>query len=161
MNEAYEHLVKSAEILAENAQKKYNDGLETAYIALLTGYGDWYIGNGSGTGHNWYAVTDALHKKHKEEPFSGYDQGFQKNLMILADSFRSLTGLEILLKYFFYQLRLEKEDKAEFTIDKTELAEQIRNNMVKEQENLKKDPQYWQQISKIQEYAMKHFEVEL
>ena len=115
MGTVYDKLVDQAEAMVNIINKKYVAGNRMAYLALLSGVGSCRIESYPGAGHNCYARDNT----------SGIDTGYRDGLYAMIKVAGSFSALQTLMNILFYQLKKEKEGKAQFKIDIQEVMSKV------------------------------------
>ena len=125
MGTVYDKLVDQAEAMVNIINKKYIAGNRMAYLALLSGVGCCRIESYPGAGHNYQAVVDAIHNCYARDNTSGIDTGYRDGLYAMINVAGSFPALQTLMNILFYQLKKEKEGKAQFKIDIQEVMSKV------------------------------------
>ena len=125
MGTVYDKLVDQAEAMVNIINKKYIAGNRMAYLALLSGVGSCRIESYPGAGHNYQAVVDAIHNCYARDNTSGIDTGYRDGLYAMINVAGSFPALQTLMNILFYQLKKEKEGKAQFKIDIQEVIDKV------------------------------------
>jgi|UniRef100_UPI003FED9B88 hypothetical protein len=125
MGTVYDKLVDQAEAMVNIINKKYIAGNRMAYLALLSGVGSCRIESYPGAGHNYQAVVDAIHNCYARDNTSGIDTGYRDGLYAMIHVAGSFPALQTLMNILFYQLKKEKEGKAQFKIDIQEVIDKV------------------------------------
>lgn len=125
MGPVYDKLVDQAEAMVNIINKKYVAGNRMAYLALLSGVGSCRIESYPGAGHNYQAVVDAIHNCYARDNTSGIDTGYRDGLYAMIKVAGSFSALQTLMNILFYQLKKEKEGKAQFKIDIQEVMSKV------------------------------------
>lgn len=131
METTYDRLVDQAEAMVNIIHKKYVAGNKMAYIALLSGVGDCRIESYPGAGHNYQAVVDAIHNCYARDNTTGIDAGYRDGLYTMINVAGSSHALQTLKDILLYQLKKEKEGKAQFEIDSQEIMDKV-NILIRE-----------------------------
>ena len=67
----YDELVREAKFGVKLIHKEYCSGKEIAYVIILTGLGDYFVGISPEEGHNNQAVIDAIHQYMQKRKIQG------------------------------------------------------------------------------------------
>lgn len=125
MGNVYDDLVDYAEILVNIINEKYLEGNNMAYMALLSGVGNCKVESYAGAGHNYQAVVDAIHNCYARNELSGIDKGYQEGISAMIRIATKFSTLQNVVNIFLYELKLEKEGRACFKVDREALLEKL------------------------------------
>ena len=162
MSTIYEKLVDQAEAMVNIINKKYVAGNRMAYLALLSGVGSYRIESYPGAGHNYQAVVDAIHNCYARDNKSKIDAGYRDGIYAMINVASNFRVLQTLMNILFYQLKKEKEGKAQFKMDIKEVMNKVNlliseNCLSYEKENSSFDS--WLERNKI--FAYENYGIKL
>lgn len=162
MSTIYEKLVDQAEAMVNIINKKYVAGNRMAYLALLSGVGSYRIESYPGAGHNYQAVVDAIHNCYARDNESKIDAGYRDGIYAMINVASNFRVLQTLMNILFYQLKKEKEGKAQFKMDIKEVMNKVNlliseNCLSYEKENSSFDS--WLERNKI--FAYENYGIKL
>lgn len=111
----YDNLVKYVYRLLLNVHNRYLNGSLVSYQMILLGMGNLKVEVSPGAGHNYYAVSDAIHMLYKEDPKC--KDGYIYGLKDIIDKVNDFSTIILISDYISYELKKLKEGQNTFTIE--------------------------------------------
>ncbi len=156
MSDIIESMEKEAMGLVKIVNKEYLSGKKIAYFVVLVGMGPYKVEH-AGNGHNSNVVVRAIHKCYKEDSSQQYDKGFQDGLIYMAGVANKVEAMSIVLDIFFYELKLEKEGNAAFSIERGRILNHINEKLREKNEEFSQSKGYEDWIARYKKYAKEKY----
>ena len=155
----YAHLVSMAINYIGLAYKDYQDGNEWAYRQVLLGNG--IILRSPDGSHNYQAAVDGFHEYYRKHPDSDIELDFLSTLKMSFDYVTSFEEFDKIVKIFFYELYLEKNNKNAFTVNKRLLVETINRTLQSRQKYLRGDVALCGWLATTPSYAKEKYGIDI
>ena len=154
----YDRLVREAKFGVKLIHKEYCSGKEIAYVIILTGLGDYFVGISPEEGHNNQAVIDAIHQYYAETEDARVIEGYQAGIYELIEVSGHMKMFSNLLRILFYELYKEHRGEASFTLDMEEIFRQLNSMILERYHNFEKeDPFFEPWFSRYQQSALEDY----
>ena len=154
----YDRLVREAKFGVKLIHKAYCSGKEIAYVIILTGLGDYFVGISPEEGHNNQAVIDAIHQYYAETEDTRVIEGYQAGIYELIEVSGHMKMFSNLLRILFYELYKEHRGEASFTLDMEEIFRQLNSMILERYHNFEKeDPFFEPWFSRYQQSALEDY----
>ena len=154
----YDRLVREAKFGVKLIHKEYCSGKEIAYVIILTGLGDYFVGISPEEGHNNQAVIDAIHQYYAETKDARVIEGYQAGIYELIEASGHMKMFSNLLRILFYELYKEHSGEASFTLNMDEIFRQLNSMIVERYHNFEKeDPSFEPWFSRYQQSALEDY----
>ena len=151
----YDELVREAKFGVKLIHKAYCSGKEIAYVIILTGLGDYFVGISPEAGHNNQAVIDAIHQYYAETEDARVIEGYQAGIYELIEVSGHMKMFSNLLRILFYELYKEHRGEASFALDMEEIFRQLNSMILERYHNFEKeDPFFEPWFSRYQQSAL-------
>ena len=151
----YDELVREAKFGVKLIHKEYCSGKEIAYVIILTGLGDYFVGISPEEGHNNQAVIDAIHQYYTETEDARVIEGYQAGIYELIEVSGHMKMFSNLLRILFYELYKEHRGEASFTLDMEEIFRQLNSMILERYHNFEKeDSSFEPWFSRYQQSAL-------
>ncbi len=155
-----EGLEKEAMGLVKNLNKHYLEGEKNAYFPVLIGMGP-YVVQYAYNGHNSNVVVRAIHACYRENSRQLFDQGFQDGLLYMCQVANKWGAMSMVIDIFFYELKLEKEGKAAFFIEREPLISAIREKFKEKDAEFRQNADYADWVTRLNKYAKREYGIDL
>ena len=108
----YEKLVQYAYNILSTVHKKYLEGNSMAYPMLLVGMGNLRVESIPNSGHNYQAISDAIHLRYKED--SKYQDGYELGLQNIIGKVMDIQTAQLVFNYLHYEIKKQKDGHYSF-----------------------------------------------
>ena len=154
----YDRLVSEAKFGVKLIHKEYCSGKEIAYVIILTGLGDYFVGISPEEGHNNQAVIDGIHQYYAETLDARVIEGYQAGIYKLIEASGHMKMFSNLLRILFYELYKEHSGEASFTLNMEEIFRQLNSMILERYHNFEKENPFFDTwFSRQQTFAMEHY----
>ena len=161
MVSVYDRMTQHAYVLTEMVHGEYQEGKKIAYFPLLAGIGNLKVEN-AGAGHNYSIVVDAIHKYALQSSDDTVRKGFEEGISTMFRMVKNISTLQAALDVFFYQLKLEKREKAAFTVNREQLTIKLNETIRQNYEVMKSENSGFEDwLQENREYAADNYGIKL
>ena len=130
----YERIVDYAYRLLSSVHKQYLDGNSMAYPMLLAGMGGLVVVSRPENGHNYQAVSDAIHRMYKDD--TRCKDGYEAGLFNLVEKINDLAVAQLVFNYLFYELKKQDEGTNSFVLSVRPIVQRFIDVLSKRKEDV-------------------------